>query len=386
MTLAGLVVKEMSRRRLGLVLSVLAAVVATAAYVAVSTLSANADESLRRSILKMGHNVHVLPKDAPVDVMAPEFGRATMPESVAERLAQAADLPAGHLMAFLQRRTAVEGVMTVVTGVQPYPRLDDEWVEDSPAFAVTGRDEVYVGSDAAAALGRRRDRPLAVGDTLTIAGRAFMVTRLMDSTGDPRDIRLYVNLKTLQDLEGEAGRINGVAALGRIRTGAPGAMEEVRTRLNALVGPEAEAVVLRRTYDVGDQSRRMLRTLGLALAATLLLLCGLGIALYMYSNVADRRYEMAVLMAIGYRPRQVTGALLSKVAVVGLAGGLAGLLVGAAVAVSAGPSLIAIVAVRPVWGLWWQAMLFASAVCLAAAVVAVVEALRLDPVTLLRNQ
>ena len=91
-------------------MSILAAAVATAAFVAVSTLSANAHRSMRRSMLKMGHDVLVLPAGASIDPVAPDFGRKTLPQETADRLAAAPRLPVGHLMALLQKRITIDEV------------------------------------------------------------------------------------------------------------------------------------------------------------------------------------------------------------------------------------------------------------------------------------
>jgi len=383
MRLCDLVRKEMGRRPLGLALSIAAAMVATGAYVAFRSLSDNAQESLRASIFKMGHNILIVPRGAPHEPMAPRFGMDTMPERRADDLAAAADLPVGHLSAMYQRWGRVDGKDAIITGIRRVPIPGEVLPPDTPALEVAGDDEALLGASIADALAGSDGRP---PETITVNGRSFTVGRVLVDHGDPRDVRVYVSLAAMQALQGDPRSINAIGALADVGPGLGTPLKAFSKRLRKTVGPIGDVVLMRRAYVTGDRSRRMLRTLSVAVAAVLLALCGLGIALYMYNNVAERRYEMAVLVALGYRPGRVALALLSKVALVGVAGGVLGLLAGTLAAVVTGPSLWAIPVVAPAWGLWWQALAFAILLCVAAAVVAVREALRLDPADLLRNQ
>jgi len=382
MTLTGLVIKEMARRRLGLALSILAAVAATAAYVSVETLSGSAQDALRRSMLKLGHNILIVPKGAPRGrLWTAQFGDYDMPEQVLDELVEARHLDIEHYTSRLQRRIHLgDDVLAVLTGVRSVSVAVDRDETEALEFEFDGPDEAHLGGVVANRLGK------GVGDTISLSGRTFTIGRVREERGNAADIRIYIGLKTMQAMMDRDGRIDSIAALARVRSGARNPLKRVTRQLAALLGASADVIVVRDPFQTRDKSRRMLQTLSAVLSVVLLALCGLGLALYIHHNVSERRYETAVLLALGYRPWQVTAALLSSVIVVGVAAGVGGLLGGMGLAVAVGPGLVAVETVRPLWGLWWRALAFALGLCVAAAGVAVWGALRAAPAEVLRNR
>jgi len=387
-----LTVKEMCRRPRGLVLSLAAVIVATGAYVSVRTMSWSAEDQLRKLTLRLGHNVLLVPHGAPHDrLWAADFGEEVMPEEYLDRIAEAPDIAALRYVAMLERRIDLDAGVAVLTGVRfelgAYGRARDK--KPTPAgfdvYDVKRPDDAHLGADIARALKVRE------GDTITVEGRTFRVAAVRGPEGTIEDVRIYIQLKTAQEMANEAGQINALLALGCVCPVKGKVMlmsfirNTIRDHFEGVAGrlglEPPDVIMLRDKFEARAEARLMLQSVGLWISAGLLVLCGFAVALYIYSNAAGRRHEMAVLIALGYRPWRVAAALIAKVVFVGVVGGVGGLLLGSAVAVAAGPAIVAIRTIAPRWGLWWQALLFASGLCVAAAAVAV-----LGPARLLRNQ
>jgi len=347
----------------------------------VETLSRSAQEAVRQATLKMGPNILIIPRGAPRDrLWTAQFGEFEMPEEVLEDLARNRQIEVDHYAARLERRVRIGEVLAILTGVRDVPVTTDRGEIQDLRFEFGGPQEVHLGATAARCLGKN------VGDTISLEGRTFTIARVRPEHGTADDIRIYVDLHAMQAMYGKPGRIDSIAALGRFRRGTREPLKTVKDQLERQLGDRGEVIVARVPFEARDKSRRMLETVGSALAAILLVLAGLGLALYIHHNASERRYEVAVLVALGYRPWQVTMAMLSKVAAVGMAAAVGGLLAGTAIAVAAGPGILAVEAVRPVWALWWQALGFALLLCVAAAAVAVWGALRAAPAEVLRNK
>ncbi|MDW7711613.1 MAG: ABC transporter permease [Deferrisomatales bacterium] len=122
-----------------------------------------------------------------------------------------------------------------------------------------------------------------------------------------------------------------------------------------------------------------------ALGAISLLVGGIGILTIMTIAVAERTGEVGLLRALGARRGQVLGLFLGEAAVLGAAGGLAGLVLGAG-----GARLLHLaVPALPVYTSWPIALLavgVAVSVGLTAGVLPALRAAQLDPVEALRAE
>ncbi|MEW6488868.1 MAG: ABC transporter permease [Thermodesulfobacteriota bacterium] len=122
-----------------------------------------------------------------------------------------------------------------------------------------------------------------------------------------------------------------------------------------------------------------------ALGAISLLVGGVGILTIMTIAVAERTPEVGLLRALGARRGQVLGLFLGEAALLGAAGGLAGLALGAG-----GARLLHLIApALPVYTAWTMVLLaelVAVSIGLAAGAVPALRAAGLDPVEALRAE
>jgi putative ABC transport system permease protein len=112
----------------------------------------------------------------------------------------------------------------------------------------------------------------------------------------------------------------------------------------------------------------------------LVLVGGISVASATSSNVRERRREIGTLMALGATPRFISGLFLLKATWVGLAGGVAGCLLGLVLAMAFGPHWAG-VSVAPLYDTVAIATLAALAVTLLAAYWPARQAAQLDPCT-----
>jgi putative ABC transport system permease protein len=104
----------------------------------------------------------------------------------------------------------------------------------------------------------------------------------------------------------------------------------------------------------------------------------------MFANVFERRREIGTLMALGAGSGVVLRLFLLKALVLGIAGGLAGYVIGTIIAVILGPRIAGVpVLPMPVLLLW--AFGISVAILLAASYFPARRAARLDPVSALQE-
>jgi ABC-type lipoprotein release transport system permease subunit len=300
------------------------------------------EDDFRKITLKLGFNLLIIPKEATLnDLHNDEKPLVSMPEAYATRLAQSRVATINHVLPTLtqkvkwperQRKVVLMGVRGEVfiqsAGQKPL-------LETVPAGSMVAGHELH------------QSLGLRVGEKLAFMGRTFTVSKLMEEKGNADDITLWINLREAQELLGQPERINGILALecncaadrlAQIRTEIGGLLPDTKvvefasqavTRAEARNRAAQQAVA---TLAQEKEGRQRLRAQREAFAAVLVPValgaCALWIALLTWLNVRDRRSEIGILRALGWRAVQVLGVFIGKAALMGVLGAAAGIGVG----------------------------------------------------------
>jgi putative ABC transport system permease protein len=213
-------------------------------------------------------------------------------------------------------------------------------------------DSFFQGSTAAGAIDALRSRPDAIlvsaetaRDYSIVPGDRIRV-RVPDATGNlrtvdftmagialefptaPKDAFLVANLPYVVAQTGN-DRISFVLAR------ADGDVGGASVKLSHRLGSDWQVA------DLGTTTARLANAItsvdlsGLVLidVAFAMIIAGVGVTLFLLAGLAERRREIATLIAIGAEPRQVRASMLGETLVVGIAGTVTGLLTGALVGV-----------------------------------------------------
>ncbi len=105
---------------------------------------------------------------------------------------------------------------------------------------------------------------------------------------------------------------------------------------------------------------------------------GVTIANYMYSNVFERRKEIGTLLAIGATPNHIVWLFVLKALILGISGGIFGYLIGTIIAVTLGPQ-IANIPVKPLPELILWSLIIAVAISILASVLPTLRAAKTNP-------
>lgn len=230
-------------------------------------------------------------------------------------------------------------------------------------------DAVELGS----ALAERLGRPT----TARLGGRELPVVAIREARGSAEDAAAFVPLATAQRLAGHAG-INELQLFLRAGT----LPREAAARLQR-AGLAVQAISGERGPTADSEVQASLSRARRLAQWVLAVMVGLGLAVAAHLDAAERRVEVATLVAIGAGVPTVSLALLGRSIAVGAAGGLLGAFVGGAMAALADPS------VAPAILRGWQLLAVAPGSgallgLLAAAPSALATALR-DPVAALQE-
>jgi len=330
---------------------------------------AKLEDDIRKSMVKLGFNIHILPKGVELqDVYAKDYADKYMPEEYATRLANSRIITINHLLPSLRQRIEwpEQGdraiILIGVRGEVPILHRDPK----KPMLYPVPPNTIVLGYQLHQGAG------VKVGDTVTLKGRSFTVSKCHGRRLGKDDITAWVNLSEAQEMLGKQGKINEMLALkchcagteldkvrseisnilpdtqilefasrALARAEARSAATEARKKANAAtagkVKQELAAAVAdeQKALEAAVASRAELRETREELGALILPLVLIGVVVWIgylaFTNARDRSAEVGVLRALGVRSSVVTTLFLGKAVLMGLLGAVAGYFVGGAI-------------------------------------------------------
>jgi putative ABC transport system permease protein len=224
---------------------------------------------------------------------------------------------------------------------------------------------------------------LAVGRDVNLNGTPMPVVGILEATGSQDDHLLFTELATAQTILGRQGQIS-MAEVAALCNACP-IDEMVRQIAGAL--PEAKVMAIQQVVKGRMDTLHRFSTFSLGMSAVVILVGSLVVLTTMMSSVRERKEEIGIFRAMGFRKSHVMGIIFSEAAIISGPAGLIGYLTGSVatwLAVRFFSSLEhASVAFDPL--LCGAAILLAMAVGLLASIYPAIMAARLDPNTALRS-
>ncbi len=369
---------ELRHRKFGFVSGVLSLLIATAGFVAAMILlrgdelaterllmekerelraeMAQLEDDYRIIMRNMGYNVLILNSDQSI----PELERNGYATTFIDYddvwvLAESGINTLNHLLPVLQQKIYWEeqGAEVFLSGIRGQvpvyakpAHLTDDFEYRSPIMERVPDGKADLGEEVAASLNLRP------GDKITIRGESFEVNRVYPRRGNRDDLTVWIPLARAQSILGREGQISGILALECVC-----ATEELGqvSREVAAILPHTQVFefssLIAARADVRQRASRLheeilyaemahqaeLRTekerLASVLIAVLMVAASVWIFVLIMNNVRERKHEIGILRAIGFRRHQVLRIFLGKSAMMGLVASVAGCLAGIAAGV-----------------------------------------------------
>lgn len=404
MKLRTFVWREIFERKNQLVTSFVAILLGISVIVAVKNITFYSEKAVAQELDTLGANVLVLPKSASLqDYYGADMQEEEFPEEYVTRLTGSDIQGLDNLSPKLSVPVEVNGKRFTLTGILPTNEFQakEAWqdagifsrpencgtVEVPEVFAAPaketlvrkrvistlGDNEALAGAEVGAALNLKEN------DEIYLLGKTFSITAVLPATGTVDDSRIFAHLHTVQQLTGKGPVVNAIEILGCCNEISKGLVQKINTLL-----PDAKVVTITQIVDTQIKTNRMMSRLSLLFLGIIVLVGGASIANYMYSNVFERRKEIGTLMALGAGSRIVLQMFLLKALCLGIAGGIAGYILGTAIAVIFGPRIAGVI-VLPMASLALWALGVAVAISLLASYFPARQAARIDPATALQE-
>jgi hypothetical protein len=365
MSIGRMILREMAHRKLNLVLSILSVAIAVACLAGAWTLlraderhtsqvlaqkekeveqaGAELQEAMRKITLGLGFNLLILHQDQDLNELHLEGGLSrAMPEAYVERLAQSRIVTVNHLLPSVVKKLTwpeknIPIILQGTRGEVPILHADPK----KPLLDAVPEGKMVLGYQVQQRLGLRP------GERVTLLGRDFTVLQAHAERGTSDDTTVWIHLRTAQELLGLTNLIHAILALechcaGErlpairseitdilpgtqvIERGPPAlARAEARSRAQ-----ENAAAALAREVASRAQLRRQREQFAAVFVPVICAGCLVWIGFLAFANVRDRRAEIGILRAIGYRSSQIVALFLGKAAALGVTGAAAGYVAG----------------------------------------------------------
>jgi putative ABC transport system permease protein len=164
------------------------------------------------------------------------------------------------------------------------------------------------------------------GDALSVAGEPFHVVGIYESSSLFENGGMIVPLEVLQKMLGREGSLTGLVVVADRPDRA--SVEAVRDRIQKEV--PGVAAVPARDYIQGDIQVRLVQAMAWATSVIALLLGSLGVLNTMMMAVFERTAEIGLLRALGWRRPRVLYLILGEALGLGVIGSILGALLGLA--------------------------------------------------------
>ena len=324
-----LVLRALAHRKGRTVLLLAVLAMASSLATALGIVSSSMEKRVAEEVRKYGANLIITPESARLDVGSGglNFGVITEPAYLQQRAVEDSLARSGlkaersfHLRGTLQWKDAdimVDGVnFSDIRRLFPWWQLKGAW----PAAG-----ETVVGSDLATRL------KLKPGDRLELAGKSQTVKLRVSgivSSGGEEDGLMFLALPELQQVLGLEGQLSLVRLM--VTAGADSLQKSARA-LQALL-PSAKVNEVRQTARTSEGLLAKVKLLMLMVTAVVLVSAGSSVAGTMSTTVLERGKEIGLMKAMGGTRLEVMLIFCGEAAMLGVLGGLAGYLLGSAIA------------------------------------------------------
>ena len=190
-------------------------------------------------------------------------------------------------------------------------------------------DEVLLGNEVAVRLFK------STGDTLTIHGKPVRVSGILDETGSQDDFLIFGDLSFVQETMKKPGGLSLIEVSAFCNT-CP--IEEIVSQISKKL-PHAKVTAIKQTLQTKMEALDHFKKFSVGISVIVLLIGSLIVFTNMMASVNERKREIGIFRAIGFRKSHVIRIIFLEALIVGLIAGIVGYVLGLGVSQIVGPMI-----------------------------------------------
>jgi putative ABC transport system permease protein len=399
MTISGLVLIELWKRKSQLITGLLAITLGIAVIVAIQSVSVVSEQNVARNLDNLGANILVLPQAASIDdYYTSDIDAPTLPMEYVERILSSTIAGVDNMSPKLTRRVKVGNQSIVLTGILPKSEIASKplWqssgllgkalttscapsqstskshgMEDAKlqrrAIDTLYSEDCLAGSQVAKKL------KLSAKSRVNIMGKEFNVVKILPETGTVDDDRIFANLRDVQKLLKIENQVSAIEIMGCCNAISEGLLGQLRNIL-----PDTRVTTIGQIVSTQIETNQLMKKVTLVMLIIIFFVGGISIGNYIWANVNERKREIGILRMMGAGRSTIYKMFLLKALILGIAGGILGFLIGTLAGVVLGPYLAGIV-VKPLYMYLLWSVLLSVAISLTGSLIPTYLAAKFDP-------
>ena len=239
------------------------------------------------------------------------------------------------------------------------------------------REEALLGNEVAVRLFK------SAGDTLSINGRTIKISGTLDETGSQDDFLIFGDLTFVQETMKKAGALSLIEVAAFCNT-CP--IEEIVRQISKEL-PHAKVTAIKQTLQTKMEALDHFQKFSIGISIIVLLIGSLIVFTNMMASVNERKREIGIFRAIGFRKSHVVRIIFLEALIVGVIAGVIGYALGLAISQLVGPMITGVkggtILIDPV--LAFGAVLLSATMGVLSSVYPAIHASKMDPTAALRS-
>lgn len=384
MQLRDIALKNLQRRKSKLLFLLLGMVFGTATIVTLFTLTTAMEDSINLKLRETGSKLSVVPKNETASfsvggipvVSGLSYEAQELSGDSLQKIEKAAG--DGKIMAVAPKimgLVTVQNTKLLLVGVDfPNELKIKSWWEFTGSRPEAG-DEALVGFKAAERLG------VSPGGTLELAGQKFAVSAVLNETGEEEDGIIFANLEAARQVLNKPNTFSFIEVITEKD-------EAVAAAVAASISqelPAARVKVVKEAAAAREELVEKFSRFSVIVSTIIVAIAALIVTTTMMASVNERTREIGIFRAIGFRKSHVAKIILTEAGIISGVSGFIGYLAGMGIALLAAPvfsDFQMVIGWNPLLGV--SVLVGSAALGIAASLVPVLKASRLDPAEALR--
>lgn len=239
-----------------------------------------------------------------------------------------------------------------------------------------GGDEVLLGNEVAVRLFK------STGDSLQINGRKVRISGVLDETGSQDDFLIFSDLSFVQETMKKPGVLSLIEVSAYCNT-CP--IEEIVRQISAKL-PHAKVMAIKQTLMTKMEALDHFKKFSLGISIIVLLIGSLIVFTNTMASVNERKREIGIFRAIGFRRSHVVRIIFLEALIVGLIAGIVGYALGLGVSHFIGPIITGVkgghISIDPLLAI--GAIFLSSLIGILSSAYPAIHASKMDPTIALR--
>jgi putative ABC transport system permease protein len=270
----------------------------------------------------------------------------------------------------------IEGKKVALMGIQFQEEIRlKKWWKIHGSIPKT-REEVLLGNEVAVRLFK------STGETLPINGKPVRISGVLDETGSQDDFLIFGDLAFIQEAMKKPGALSLIEVSAFCNT-CP--IEEIVRQISKQL-PHAKVTAIKQTLQTKMEALDHFKKFSVGISIIVLLIGSLIVFTNMMASVNERKREIGIFRAIGFRKSHVVRIIFLEALIVGLIAGIVGYLLGLGISQVIGPMITGVkggsLFIDPLLAI--GAISLSSLIGILSSAYPAIHASKMDPTTALR--